>query len=59
MEDEIKVVKRKEAIANFAKDILGNVAVVGIGLALYQEQWWCLVIATFAVAIGTIIIWRT
>lgn len=32
--------KRWKSIARCAEGILSNVAVVGIGLALYQEEWW-------------------
>ena len=50
---------RMQGIANLVKDILGNVAVVGIGLALYEQKWWCLIVAVFAVIIAVAIVWRS
>ena len=50
---------KKKALADLAKDILGNVAVVGIGLALYEQKWWCMVIAVASAAIAGFITWRS
>ena len=50
---------QKKALADLARDILGNVAVVGIGLALYEQKWWCLVIATVSAGIAGFITWRS
>ena len=50
---------KKAAIAKLARDILANVSVVGIGLALYEQKWWCLGIAVLAAGIAGVIAWRS
>lgn len=50
---------KKKALADLTKDILGNVAVVGIGLALYEQKWWCLVVAVCSALIAGFIAWRS
>jgi fatty acid desaturase len=50
--------KPKKAVADVASSILSNVAVVGIGLALFEKRWWCLAIALLSAGIAMVIAWR-
>ena len=50
---------KKKAVARFTAGILGNVAVIGIGLAFYEQKWWCLFAAIVAAIMGAVIVWRT
>lgn len=52
-----RMMQHSESAKYFA-NILGNVAVVGFGLALYQQKWWCLIIAIIAAKLGFYITWR-
>lgn len=51
--------KKRKAVADCAVSILSNVAVVGIGLAIYDQRWWSLIIATFTAAAAFAIAWRS
>lgn len=50
---------KKQALADLARDILANVAVVGIGLALYEQKWWCFIIAAISTGTAGYIAWRS
>ncbi len=50
--------QQAKEVANYIAVILGNIAVIGYGLALYQQIWWCLIIAIIATKLGVWIIWR-
>jgi multidrug efflux pump subunit AcrB len=51
--------KQKKAIADLAVNILANVAVVGIGLALFEQKWWCMIIAVLATGVSVAVTWRS
>ena len=51
--------KQKKAIADLGANILGNIAVVGAGLALYEQKWWCIIIALCSTIIAGVITWRS
>ncbi len=42
----------KNGEARYLANILGNIAVIGYGLALYQQKWWSLLIAVIATICG-------
>jgi hypothetical protein len=56
--EEGRMRKQTKAIADIAISILSNVAVVGIGLALFESRWGCLAIALLATIAAACIAWR-
>lgn len=48
-----------KSLARCAENILSNLAVVGIGLAVYEQKWWpALVIGAGTALAAFIIAWR-
>ncbi len=50
--------KKGNQVAHYFANILGNLAVVGFGLALFQQEWWCMFIAIISAKLGFLIVWR-
>lgn len=50
--------RQNKAIANVAVAILSNVSAIGIGIALYEGEWWCFVIAAISALIAISLAWR-
>ena len=50
--------RQNKAVANVAVTILSNVSAIGIGIALYEQRWWCFIIATAAALIAVSVAWR-
>lgn len=40
--------QNKKAITDLSINTLSNVSVVGFALGLYEQKWWCMVIAAIA-----------
>ncbi|WP_298030675.1 hypothetical protein [uncultured Desulfovibrio sp.] len=51
--------RQNKAIAKVSVTILSNVAAIGIGIALYEQRWWCFIIATVAALIAVSVAWRS
>jgi len=51
--------QKRKSLAGYAASILGNVAVIGIGLAFYEQKWWSLFAAIVAAILGGLITWRS
>ncbi len=49
---------KSKAIAKLTTSVLANVAVVGFGLAIFEQRAWCAVVAIFTFLIACIIEWR-
>ena len=47
--------RRDKASVDVIVNILSNVAVVGIGLALYEQKWWCFTVATVATIMALVL----
>ncbi|MBR4741841.1 MAG: hypothetical protein IK079_02935 [Desulfovibrio sp.] len=51
--------KQNKALAQVAVKLLTNVSAIGIGLAVYQFKWWCIVVATAAASAAFSLAWRS
>ena len=47
--------RRDKASVDVIVNILSNVAVVGIGLALYEQKWWCFTVAAVATIMALVL----
>ena len=59
LEGEVGMDRQNKAIAKVSVTILSNVAAIGIGIALYEQRWWCFIIATVAALIAVSVAWRS
>lgn len=47
-----------KSVAKLTATTLSNISVVGFGLAIFDQRWWCALVAMGAFAIAIIITWR-